>query len=101
MLLAGGYNDNSAGFLYSPGPGTFAWTPGLMSELRDSPNVLLLSNTGTTLNGQVLVAGGVIGHTGNSHGTAIEAFNPTSNAWSVVGHMITARNGAGASLTPF
>jgi hypothetical protein len=69
-----------------------------MQEQRDWPQALLLHNTNSALDGDILVAGGVEVATGASNGQRIEVYNPATNTWSSAGNTTVARSGNTATL---
>ena len=87
----------SSAELYNPATGTWTYT-GAMSTPRASFTAALLQN------GQVLVAGGQIGHDSTyataDMATTSEVYDPTSGTWTSGGVMTSARSDHAASLLP-
>ena len=98
VIVGGGINGLNSGEYYDPPVSWFYLTQGKMQEQRDQPRAVLLTNTGTALDGQVLFAGGVVPQTGSSQGTLLELFNPAGDgAFAPTGKMSTARSGLTAT----
>jgi hypothetical protein len=97
LLVGGGgthsyfsYSWNSAQDAFDP--------PSVMQEQRDLPQAVLLQNTNSALDGDILVAGGVEVDTGASNGQRIEVYNPATNKWTSAGNTTIARSGNTATL---
>ncbi len=97
LLVGGGgthsyfsYSWNSAQDAFDP--------PAVMQEQRDLPQAVLLQNTNSTLDGDVVVVGGVQVGTGASNGQRIEVYSPATNTWSSAGNMTVARSANAATL---
>ena len=93
MLVAGGYNDNSAYLasaeLYDPSTGTWTATGNL--------NIARFGHTATLLaNGEVLVAGGY----DSRYLTSAELYDPATGTWTLTGRLNTARLAHTAALLP-
>jgi hypothetical protein len=99
VLVAGGYDGgsfptNSAQLsteLYNPIAGTWTVT-GPMNTARAQHTATLLPN------GQVLVAGGVLGEYGDAVDNTAELYNPATGRWTVTGAMRFPRQGHTATL---
>jgi hypothetical protein len=88
--VVGGYNGQSNAVIYDPDRGTWGHEI-YMTEEREAPTATLLSNTGTNLDGDVLVAGGVITGTGSNGGKLVELYNPAPDRFESAGEMTTSR----------
>jgi hypothetical protein len=89
-LVVGGYDGPATAQIYSPVAET--WGPEItMAEQREAPTATLLTNTGTNLDGEVLVAGGVIAGTGSHGGKLVELYNPATDRFESAGEMTTSR----------
>ena len=98
VIVGGGINGLNSAEYYDPSVSWFYFTQGKMQEQRDQPRAVLLTNTGTALDGQVLFAGGVVPQTGSSQGTLLELFNPAGDGtFAPTGKMSTARSGLTAT----
>jgi hypothetical protein len=89
-LVVGGYNGPATAVIYNPDTTTWGLEI-VMTEHREAPTATLLTNTGTELDGDVLVAGGVIAGTGSSGGKLVELYNVATNSFQRVGEMTTSR----------
>ena len=97
-LLVGGGGTHSY-FSYSWNSAQEAYDqPAIMQEERDLPQAVLLQNTNSTLDGDVVVVGGVEVGTGVSNGQKIEVYSPATNTWGSAGNMTIARSGNTATL---
>ena len=83
--------------IYNPSTGTFS-NVSSAKEQRDYPTAVLVKNTSTAYDNQVVVAGGVRANTGTSNGTAIEVYNPVSQTWTTAGAMTTSRTNLTATF---
>jgi hypothetical protein len=89
-LAVGGYDGQKTAVIYNPNTAT--WGPEItMAEQREAPTATLLTNTATNLDGEVLVAGGVIAGTGSSGGKLLELYNPATDRFESAGEMTTPR----------
>lgn len=89
-LVVGGYDGPATAQIYNPD--TETWGPEItMTEQREAPTATLLTNTGTNLDGDVLVAGGVIAGTGSNGGKLVELYNPATDRFESAGDMTTPR----------
>lgn len=98
FLLAGGAADKTSASLYDPATMSFSGT-GSMLEQRDRPMGVLLQNTHTQVDGEFLVAGGVVENSGTTRGRALELYNPNTGRWGLAGQMSISRTNATATLT--
>jgi Kelch motif len=98
VLVAGGFNGAASADVYSPNTGTFQSTANGMTEERDHPTATSILNTGTSLDRQVLIAGGVLAGSGSSNGTLLELYSPYTNAFEPGGKMTTSRSQMTATL---
>jgi hypothetical protein len=89
-LVVGGYNGPFTAVIYNPDTATWGLEI-VMTEHREAPTATLLTNTGTELDGEVLVAGGVIAGTGSHGGKLVELFNPAATRFESAGEMTTSR----------
>ena len=89
-LVVGGYNGPFTAVIYNPDTATWGLEI-VMTEHREAPTATLLTNTGTELDGDVLVAGGVIAATGSSGGKLLELYHVATNSFQRVGEMTTSR----------
>jgi hypothetical protein len=97
-LVMGGDNGANYGQVFDPNSNS--WGPDIgMVEARDLPSTILLLDTATALDGQVLLAGGVIANTGKTGGRLLELYDPQTNSVQPEGEMSTPRSWMTA--TPF
>jgi hypothetical protein len=89
VLIAGGDTGNLAGLasaeIYNPATGTFTATTETMSTQRTTQTATLLSN------GSVLIAGGQGNRSGQAAWNTAETYNPSTQAFTLVGNMTTTR----------
>jgi YVTN family beta-propeller protein len=91
VLVMGGNNGAFYGQLFLPN--SESWEGEIhMTEARDLPTATLLFNTATALDGQVLLAGGVIGNTGKTEGRLLELYDPQTNRVQPAEEMSTPRS---------
>ena len=90
VLIAGGHSETLAGFvrdteLYDPVTGTWS-VAGMLNRARSGQEQVLLAN------GQVLIAGGLVGPPSNPTITRIaEIFDPATGSWSLSHPLTTPR----------
>ena len=95
VLIAGGYTDGSLVSALRYNPATNTW-------LRTAPMIVSRTGHRATLlpDGQVLVTGGFSTNltTGGGLQSSAERYNPSTNTWTLVPSMTSARNGHTATL---
>lgn len=96
VLIAGGDIGNHAGLtsaeIYNPTTGSFTATTGSMSKPRTNHTATLLAG------GTVLITGGQGNIAGQTAWNTAEIYNPTTQTFTVVGTMTTARYNQTATL---
>jgi hypothetical protein len=97
VLVDGGWNSPGTGLTFDVNAASFTDTSNAMSEFRDRPTATLVSNTETTDDGKVLLAGGASLPESTKGGKSLDLFNPVSNSFEPAGTMSTARHGLTAT----
>jgi Galactose oxidase, central domain/Kelch motif len=97
LLVGGGGTHSDMSYSWNSAQDAFD-PPSIMQEQRDLPQAVLLQNTNSALDGDILVAGGVEVGTGASNGQRIEVYNPATNKWTSAGNTTVARSGNTATL---
>jgi hypothetical protein len=97
VLIGGGGTYPGSSWIFDPAKKAYG-TLEFMKEMRDRPQAAMLENTNSVLDGQVVVAGGVVVNSGGTNGERIEVYNPASNTWATAGMLTTARSGNTATF---
>jgi hypothetical protein len=93
-MLLGGSGLTGSSMLWNNNAQNFYFIANMV-EQRANPQAVYLQNTGTALDGSVVVLGGIAPNTGTSNGLSVEANNPSSGyTWSLAGSLISPRSNA-------
>jgi hypothetical protein len=101
VLVSAGIEAAAGSFaeLYNPAAGTWSAATGGLNSCLANMDCRLGSSATLLGNGQVLVAGGLIGLDSNPSSTASAIlYNPATNSWTATGSLTTAREDQTANL---